>query len=165
RGLEADQVKDSGRLPYPDSSFDAAVSLEVIEHLFQPEATIRVVRPGGVVIVSTPNVSYWRRRLDLTLLGRWNPFGYNLAVSEPWNDPHIRFFNPGSLHRFLTKVGCEQITILGHGGNLSDDLPWLGHRMHKIRRGQGSAMYRLLERRLPSVMGCFLIAVGRKPIA
>jgi methionine biosynthesis protein MetW len=169
RGLEAVQVEDSGRLPFPDGSFDAAVSLEVIEHLFQPEATlreaVRVVRPGGVVVVSTPNVAYWRRRLDLVLLGRWNPFGYNLAVKEPWNDPHIRFFNPGSLGRFLTKVGCERVEVLGQGGNLSDDLPWIGHRMHPMRRGQGGPLYRGLERRLPSLLGCFLTGIGRKPVA
>jgi hypothetical protein len=63
----------------------------------------------------------------------------------------------------LTKVGCEQVEVAGQGGNFSDDLPWIGHRMHGMRRGQGSALYRRLEERMPSVMGCFLIGVGRKP--
>ncbi|MDP4199607.1 MAG: methyltransferase domain-containing protein [Bacteroidota bacterium] len=51
-------VADSYRLPFRDGSFDAIVAAEIIEHLHDPkvfaEELMRVVRPGGVVIVSTP---------------------------------------------------------------------------------------------------------------
>jgi len=47
-GLEADQVDDSGRLPYDDACFDAVICSEVVEHLFDPPATlaegVRVLR-------------------------------------------------------------------------------------------------------------------------
>jgi SAM-dependent methyltransferase len=55
-----DPIRDDGRLPYDDESFDVACSLEVIEHVEDQFAftreLFRIVRPGGLAIVSTPNV-------------------------------------------------------------------------------------------------------------
>ncbi len=45
-------------IPYPDDCFDIIVSTEVLEHLENPEKTVRsfnrVLRKGGLVIVSVP---------------------------------------------------------------------------------------------------------------
>lgn len=52
---------DVGRLPFPDASFDAVTSFETIEHTADPEACLasfaRVLRPGGVLVLSTPQSS------------------------------------------------------------------------------------------------------------
>lgn len=51
------------RLPYEDASFDVVHSNQVIEHLYNTDLYVgellRVLRPGGYVIVSTPNLAAW----------------------------------------------------------------------------------------------------------
>lgn len=50
---------DVSRLPFDDGTFDLVVSFETIEHVAEPEAALdefrRVLSPGGMLVVSTPN--------------------------------------------------------------------------------------------------------------
>lgn len=66
-------VPADGRLPYESNSFDAVVSIEVIEHVTDQFAFFRelarVAKPGGVVIVTTPNTLNVNSRLRSLLCG------------------------------------------------------------------------------------------------
>jgi len=68
-------------LPFADASFDAVLSTHVAEHLACPEAAFgemaRVLRPGGRLLLLTPN-----RRHYVTLLARLLPQGLHAAVSQ-----------------------------------------------------------------------------------
>lgn len=63
-----ERLAADGRLPYPDATFDVVCSLEVLEHVEDQFAysreVMRVLKPGGAAIISTPNVlnlnSRWR---------------------------------------------------------------------------------------------------------
>jgi 2-polyprenyl-3-methyl-5-hydroxy-6-metoxy-1,4-benzoquinol methylase len=61
------------------NEFDVVVAAEVIEHLENPRFTVRemarMLRPGGTVIVTTPNNESWRSIVALLLRGHYAGFG------------------------------------------------------------------------------------------
>ena len=60
---------DGAGLPLADSSVDVVIMSELIEHLVDPDATLdeawRVLRPGGTLLLSTPNLAAWYNRVLL----------------------------------------------------------------------------------------------------
>ncbi|HET7217522.1 MAG TPA: class I SAM-dependent methyltransferase [Vicinamibacterales bacterium] len=81
-GLDANYTSEHVRagsvtaLPYDDSSFDRALCLDVLEHLpydDQQRALSelrRVLRPGGEVLISVPNLAHLQSRVHFLLTGR-----------------------------------------------------------------------------------------------
>ena len=63
-------------LPFDASSFDRALCLDVLEHLTFPEQSqalvelFRVVRPGGELLISVPNLAHLQSRVHFLLAGR-----------------------------------------------------------------------------------------------
>jgi SAM-dependent methyltransferase len=125
RALAVCQGSVEQTFPFPNATFSLALCIEVVEHLLQPELMIaevhRVLKPGGVLILTTPNYAYWVLRI-LYLFGR-PPVGlsgrhFNSWIRRvfaealpPWQDPHIRFFTPNIARQFLAEYGFEKISI------------------------------------------------------
>jgi SAM-dependent methyltransferase len=82
-------------LPFGDESFDAAVCFEVIEHVEDPRRLVaelaRVLRPGGLLFISTPNARMER------LHARSQGYAEN-----PY---HISPLTPRDLRRLLRATG------------------------------------------------------------
>ncbi len=82
---------------FPEGWFDAIAMLDVIEHLQSPrsyiEQSARLVRPGGLLTITTPNIHSLAFRL---LGGEWTPIGPN---------DHLYYFAPRTMARLLNECG------------------------------------------------------------
>jgi methionine biosynthesis protein MetW len=105
---------DDGALPFRDGSFDAAVCCDVIEHVFDPVLFVariaRVLRPGGTIVVSVPNIRYWRRLASLIIGGYFprttgDPHGYDGG--------HLHYFAAKNVEEVLESGGFENIKCYG----------------------------------------------------
>lgn len=89
-----------------DASFDMVLCLDVLEHLVDPWATVRdlyrVVKPGGVVIVSLPNVRNHRVILPLLFKGAWQ-----YEEAGIMDRTHLRFFSESSACELIEQGGFE----------------------------------------------------------
>jgi ubiquinone/menaquinone biosynthesis C-methylase UbiE len=70
---------NSEKLPYCDNSFDLVTFTEVIEHIENHRFTLseisRVLKPEGILILSTPNILNLKSRVRFLFCGFWNLFG------------------------------------------------------------------------------------------
>jgi SAM-dependent methyltransferase len=107
---------EASRIPLPDGSFDVVVSIDVHEHLedcapFNRELA-RVVRPNGLVVVTTPNGDAWK---PVTVLKRWigmgkeayghHVIGYNARqLGTMLEAADLAPFGSGSYSHFFTEM-------------------------------------------------------------
>lgn len=97
---------------FPDASFDSVVSSHLLEHLPNPRAHFeecyRILRPGGRLVLTTPNASSLGHRL----------FGVNWRGLEP--PRHINVFGPVSLVKLAETVGFSrvQVSATARGGHI-----------------------------------------------
>jgi 2-polyprenyl-6-hydroxyphenyl methylase/3-demethylubiquinone-9 3-methyltransferase len=93
--------------------FDACVSVEVIEHLYDPRAFVSrvfsLLRPGGLFVVTTPYHGYVKN-LVLALSGRMD--NHYTAL---WDGGHIKFWSRKTLTSLLRECGFEVIHFQGAG--------------------------------------------------
>ena len=94
---------DAQRLEVPGESVDAAVAVETIEHIENPRALgrelARVVKPGGIVIITTPNCLSLLSKLTLVVKNQFNAF------VEPCYPAHITALVETDLIRILKEAG------------------------------------------------------------
>ena len=119
RGIEARQCDLTHGLPYEPGHFDAVYAGEVIEHLVDTDAFLsevaRVLKPGGIFVLTTPNLASMENRIRLVL-----------GIYPIWVDHrlsgmgHVRAYTPRVLRRQLAAHG---LVVEKHRGNWVRFLP------------------------------------------
>lgn len=96
-----------------EAPFDVVFSTEVVEHVFDPHAWARAcfaaLRPGGVLVCSTPYHGYLKN-LVIGLVGGWDTHHQPLKVGG-----HIKFFSTKTLRSLLEQNGFEFDRSIGAG--------------------------------------------------
>ena len=107
-------------LPFADNSFDIAFSNEVIEHV-QDDARyaaemVRVVKPGGRLLIFCPNRWYPVEQHGIYWKGKYKFGNIPLVNYLPnrWRDnlaPHVRTYTKGNLLNLFTDL---PVTLIQH---------------------------------------------------
>ncbi len=102
-------------LPYEDATFDVVVSIEGIEHIKRPFDFIsecnRILKPNGMLILTTPNISSLRSRWRWFLTGFHNKGKLPLDDNDPQPRHHINLLSFPQL-RYMLHTSGFQITAI-----------------------------------------------------
>ncbi len=113
--------------PFENNYFDAIYCGEVLEHLVNTDHFVkeayRVLKPGGVLTMTTPNLFAWYNRLFM-LIGisplfleystEDSSLGYGLLKRFKASDQpvgHLRIFHPEAFREIQTKYGFQDLRL------------------------------------------------------
>lgn len=87
------------------NKFDVILATSIIEHLVNPEKFLtnlkELVKPSGIIIVSTPNIAHWSIRLSL-IKGKFDYVEYGTL-----DKTHLHFYTIGTFKKIFKKNGLN----------------------------------------------------------
>ncbi len=99
-------------LPFGDDTFDCVISSQVIEHIPREQVLFdemwRVLKPGGTLIIGTPDYATWQWRTIEPIYGMLMPWAYR--------DEHISHYTRKDLSSLLERMGFvhEETAYIAH---------------------------------------------------
>lgn len=100
------QVGDATKLHFPDQKFDKILCSEVIEHIPDAQKALtemwRVLKPGGSVVLSTPNPNSW--------YGIERYIVWQGILRRKWNHPFDEWRSMATLEKMVVSAGfCPSV--------------------------------------------------------
>lgn len=101
-------------LPFSDGSFHTVVSLDVIEHVLEPDAFMlelsRVTEPGGWTIISTPNIRYIKHLFTLLVRGH---FPHTSQDRFGYDGGHLHYFTRRDILSLMAAADTQPVRSVG----------------------------------------------------
>jgi SAM-dependent methyltransferase len=141
--------------------FDVVMLTDVLEHVAAPAELLGLaasaVKPGGLVLLSVPNVAHWTMRLHL-LRGC-----FDYTETGIRDATHLRWFTETTICALVQECGLDVVCAQHSAGN---DLPEYRHfpwRLlpDRVRR----PLVRRLTQVAPRLFGCQHVISTRRPTA
>ncbi len=172
-GMDALIHDFSEPFPFESNIFEKAICIEVLEHLYDPKFCVqeiyRVLKPGGLFIMSVPNNGYHRERLKSLIQAELSTSITDF--SNEWKGAHIRFYNMHSILRMLRVAGFTIEDVHSNGDSSIFDLIdafggyWTQHASTMLRRKlPGILKLSFMEDVWPSLFAPHLIIWAKKPL-
>ncbi|MHC4259719.1 MAG: class I SAM-dependent methyltransferase [Planctomycetota bacterium] len=96
----------------PDGYFDCIILFDILEHLVNPFALLSALKTklthNGVVVVSIPNVRYYRAFVDYVIRADWDYKDHGIL-----DNTHLRFFTCKSIKRMFERLDFEVLVFEG----------------------------------------------------
>lgn len=106
-------------LDYADHSFDYVILSQTLQQVFEPASLLHeLLRIGGKGIVSFPNFSHWRIRMQLLFNG-YAPISRQLPY-EWYDTPNIRVITLKDFRKFSKEVGFKILKEVAINTNSRD---------------------------------------------
>ena len=97
-------------LPFSKEVFNTITCLEVIEHVLDPihflKDLCRVLCPKGQLVLTTPNIRYFRNLIKLVFKGQ---FPHTTTDTFVWGGGHLHYFTRKDLASMLQEAGFKRI--------------------------------------------------------
>ena len=116
---------ETEKLPFGDNSFDAVVFNELFEHLrinpiFTLSEVLRVMKPNGTLMMSTPNLRSWGGMKNYLLRNRayscsGDTFAEYQKLANLGHMGHVREYTTTEIADFMRRMGFKLTKIIFRG--------------------------------------------------
>ena len=118
-GMQFLQFNANNRFPLADASFDVAVAMMVMEHVFEPFDFLRelhrVLKPGATLYLNVPLLSAIQHRMTVLFGGLPTTSSAGWFEKRTWDGGHLHFFTVKTLSALMAACGFRMHTMQAVG--------------------------------------------------
>lgn len=122
KGLQVHEwISGVSPCPVSDNFFDAIIAGDLIEHLLDTdvflEELVRVIKPEGYLLITTPNIAWWWNRIRLLIgkvPGNIGSVSFNHARDIAVDKKHLRVSVNSEWQYLFEQYGLEVVSTKGY---------------------------------------------------